>query len=72
MFIKKLYRQHTTTVLAIPKMILEALDLKAGDYVELEAMGGGKEIRMAKIKGRLGYGSRNEDDKSDGDRGGQA
>lgn len=69
MMIKRLYRQHSTVVMAIPKPMLEALDLKAGDYVELEVADGGMQIRMEKIVGRLGHERKNTDGKSEHDRG---
>lgn len=72
MMIKRLFRQHTATVLTIPKPVLAALDMEAGDYVELEVDGISKQIRMSKIVGRQGYDRKNEVGKSEHDRGGGA
>lgn len=71
MLIKRLYRQHNTTVLSIPRPVLEALDLAAGDYVELEVVERDRQIRMAKIEGRIENDRRNEIGKSEHDNGGQ-
>lgn len=71
MMIRRLYRQHTTTVLGIPKMILAAIDLQAGDYVEIEVRTRDKEIRMSKVEGKKEDAGRNEAVKSELDRSGQ-
>lgn len=71
MLIKRLYRQHNTTVLSIPRPILAAMELKAGDYVEIEAVSDPKKIIMCKIVGRTENGGRNETGKSESDCGGQ-
>lgn len=52
MMIKRLYRQHTAVVMAIPRPVLNELDLAAGDYVEIEVMKSVREIRIAKIEGK--------------------
>jgi len=69
MMIKRLFRQHTTVVLTIPKPVLNALDLKAGDYVEIEVEKREKQITIAKVYGRINHGRNNEDDKGITDRG---
>ena len=52
MMIKRLYRQHTSTVLTLPKPILHAAGIKAGDYVEIEVEKSSQEIRVNKVKER--------------------
>jgi len=64
MMIKRLYRQHNTTVLTIPKLILQVAELKFGDYVEIEVNGVTKQITLAKIEGKLKDERKNEAGKS--------
>lgn len=52
MMIKRLYRQHSTTVLTIPKPMLLGMGIKAGDYVEIELVHGNQVIRITKVIGR--------------------
>lgn len=33
MYIVRLHRQHASVVMTVPKLVREALDIKAGDYV---------------------------------------
>ena len=61
MMIKRLFRQHTSIVITIPKTIVNDLGLRAGDYMEIEVDQIEEQIKMARIKGRI------ENERSDKD-----
>ena len=71
MMIKRLFRQRTSVMLTIPRPILAAMDLKAGDYVEIDFDSSNKQIRMSKIEGRIDNGRKIEVGKSERDSGGR-
>ncbi|HUS72055.1 MAG TPA: hypothetical protein VMY06_03240 [Sedimentisphaerales bacterium] len=49
MLIKRLYRQHTAVVLSVPKPVLEALEIKAGDYIVIDINEADREATIAKL-----------------------
>ncbi len=69
--IKRLYRQHTTVVVTIPRPVLDALDVQAGDYVGMDIDERDHEVTLFKIKGRSKDGRTNEDDQGQPDTGGK-
>ncbi|MCK4794563.1 MAG: hypothetical protein KAV87_63120 [Desulfobacteraceae bacterium] len=71
MMIKRLFRQRTSVMLSIPKPILAAMDLAAGDYVEIDVDSSDKQIRMIKVEGRIDNDRKIEVGKSERDNGGR-
>ena len=49
MIIKRLHRQHSSTVLIVPKLVLSALEIGPGDYIGLDILDADKEVVITKI-----------------------
>lgn len=52
MLIRKLHRQHNSVVLNVPKPVLTALELSAGDHVILDIDDKSHEVTIAKVQNR--------------------
>jgi len=72
MLIKRIYRQHTATVLALPRPALDALEAKAGDYLVLDIDDVNHEVTLAKVPERKFRDGESLQNRNQQDKGGQA
>jgi len=72
MLVKRLFRQHSSTLLIMPKEILNDMDLQAGDYVTIDVVQKTKLIRMTKVIGRIQNERSDKDSKGKRDQSGEA
>lgn len=69
-YVQKLHRQHTSTVMTIPKPLCKALGLLPGDMVLLEEMEGQAAYRFSKFDLRKVRDGRSKRDSGRGHPGG--